>query len=293
MRLDRTPCAPSHRVHRCLPWLHEKRVAGIAVARRRSRRAGNTQTKLGAAPSWIGHGTGCRSPAVAEILLMAGDLREPHRGTARWEWPSALAKGNRVRRDLRERHAGTAPAVSMGRLAPRAVADATPATRDRYADFLRVASMLVVVLGHWLMTAVAWDGGQLAGTNVLALLPGLWLATWVFQVMPVFFVVGGFANLRAVDSIRRRGGGYVEFLTSRAARLLRPVVAFVAVWLALPPLLTLAGAPGEATRTIAKLLPQPLWFLATYLIVVAMAPPMARLHRRFGPRVLAALAVAA
>jgi peptidoglycan/LPS O-acetylase OafA/YrhL len=198
-----------------------------------------------------------------------------------------------VGRNLRERHAEPAPAVTPGRQTPRGVAAATPATRDRYADFLRVASMLVVVLGHWLMTAVAWDGGRLAGTNVLAVLPGLWVATWVFQVMPVFFVVGGFANLRAVDSLRRGGGGYVEFLTSRAARLLRPVGAFVAVWIALPPLLALAGAPQEATRVIAKLLPQPLWFLATYLVVVALAPPMVRLHRRFGPRVLGVLAVAA
>jgi peptidoglycan/LPS O-acetylase OafA/YrhL len=190
-------------------------------------------------------------------------------------------------------HAAAGGGGRVDRLDPRAVAAATPADRDRYADFLRVASMLVVVLGHWLMTAVAWEGGRLVGTNVLGLTPGLWLATWIFQVMPVFFFVGGFANLRALDSLRRRGGDGVEFVASRAARLLRPVAVFVAVWLALPPLLTVAGVPAGEVRTIAKLLPQPLWFLAVYLVVVALAPAMARLHRRFGVLVPVALALAA
>ncbi|OEJ32323.1 hypothetical protein BGK67_14130 [Streptomyces subrutilus] len=40
----------------------------------------------------------------------------------------------------------------------RDTAAATPASRDRYVDLLRVASLGVVVLGHWLMAAVSGDG---------------------------------------------------------------------------------------------------------------------------------------
>ncbi len=33
------------------------------------------------------------------------------------------------------------------------IAEKTPASRNRYVDFLRAASILVVILGHWLMAA--------------------------------------------------------------------------------------------------------------------------------------------
>ena len=75
------------------------------------------------------------------------------------------------------------------------VAAATPAERDRFADLLRVASIVVVVAGHWLMAVVGWRGGRVEAGNAIALAPGLWLATWLLQVMPLFFFVGGLANL--------------------------------------------------------------------------------------------------
>ncbi len=175
----------------------------------------------------------------------------------------------------------------------RALAAATSADRDRYVDFLRVASIAVVVLGHWLMAAFSRDGDRLSGTNALALVHGLWIATWLLQVMPVFFFIGGFANLVAVRSVRRRGGGYAEYLSSRMVRLLRPTSVFVAVWLLLPPLLDAAGVPAAVVRPAAKLVAQPLWFLGAYLGVVALAPAMAGLHRRHGWLVPAALAAGA
>ncbi len=63
------------------------------------------------------------------------------------------------RRGTRARRAG-------GRL--RALADATPASRDRYVDFLRVVSIVTVVLGHWTIGAVARSGDGLAAGNVLS-----------------------------------------------------------------------------------------------------------------------------
>ena len=37
----------------------------------------------------------------------------------------------------------------------------TPETRNRYADFLRAASITVVVIGHWLIAAARVENGQL------------------------------------------------------------------------------------------------------------------------------------
>ena len=110
--------------------------------------------------------------------------------------------------------------IGAGATADR-VAAATPAERDRFADLVRVASILVVVAGHWLMAVVTWRDGRVEGGNALPLVPGLWLATWLLQVMPLFFFVGGLANLVSAG----RGGGWATFVRARAARLLRPTRA--------------------------------------------------------------------
>ena len=85
----------------------------------------------------------------------------------------------------------------------RELAAATPGTRDRYVDLLRVASLGTVVLGHWLMAAVTGDGVG----NLLAVVPGLQMLTWVLQIMPVFFFVGGFSHALSYRSLRRKQPG--------------------------------------------------------------------------------------
>ena len=178
----------------------------------------------------------------------------------------------------------------LGRL--RGLADATPAGRDRYADFLRVASIATVVLGHWTIAAVRRSADGLAAGNVLSATPWLWLATWVFQVVPVFFFVGGFANMVSWQASGRRGGGYVDYLAGRMGRLLRPVLVFVAAWLVLPVVLGRLGLPAEQVELLGKVMGQPLWFLGVYLAIVALAPVMVRLHHRFRLWVPASLAAA-
>ena len=42
------------------------------------------------------------------------------------------------------------------------LADRTPSTRDRYVDFLRAVSILVVVVGHWTIALIIWDDGSSA-----------------------------------------------------------------------------------------------------------------------------------
>jgi fucose 4-O-acetylase-like acetyltransferase len=169
------------------------------------------------------------------------------------------------------------------------VAAATPAERDRFADLLRVASIVVVVAGHWLMAVVTWRDGRVEAGNALALAPGLWVLTWVLQVMPLFFFVGGLANLVSA----RRAGGWVGFVRGRASRLLRPTVAFLAVWALAAAALAAAGVPDAILHPAARLVVQPLWFLGLYLLVVAVAPAMLALHRWFGPAVVVWLGLAA
>src|SRR3982751_1368011 len=80
-----------------------------------------------------------------------------------------------------------------------------PGDRARVVDFLRAASICAVVVGHWSIAVVWWDHGVLRVTSAIGVTSRLWLATWVLQVMPIFFFVGGFSNLVSYDAARRRG----------------------------------------------------------------------------------------
>ncbi|MET9977048.1 acyltransferase [Streptomyces microflavus] len=177
----------------------------------------------------------------------------------------------------------------------RVLAEATPATRDRYVDLLRVASLAAVVLGHWLMAAVTSDGVG----NLLAVVPALQPLTWLLQVMPVFFFVGGFAHALSYRSLlRKRPEGstdsvYAAFLRARLQRLLRPTMVFVLVWGAAALLIQLLGGGGGLTGVTLRLVTQPLWFIGIYLAMVAFTPPLLRLHERYGWGAFAGLAGAA
>src|ERR1044072_3883535 len=85
------------------------------------------------------------------------------------------------------------------------IAAATPGAGGRVVDFLRGASIVAVVFGHWFIGIVWWQDGVLRTTSAVGVTTGLWLATWFFQVMPIFFFVGGFSNLVPLDPSRRRG----------------------------------------------------------------------------------------
>ncbi|MFI5957018.1 acyltransferase [Cryptosporangium sp. NPDC051539] len=184
-------------------------------------------------------------------------------------------------------------------LSPSVLAARTPASRDRYLDLLRVGSIGVVVLGHWLMLTLSVENGRLRAGNVLADLPAAQLLTWVFQVMPLFFLVGGAAHAAALTSSRRRGGTYPEFVAARLRRLLAPTAVFLGVWASLAAVTELAGlqsgdsASAELFRAATRTVVQPLWFLGVYLGVVGLAPLMWAAHRRWGVWVPVALVAAA
>ncbi|HEX2314762.1 MAG TPA: acyltransferase [Thermomonospora sp.] len=158
----------------------------------------------------------------------------------------------------------------------------TPGDRDRYVDFLRVFSLAAVVAGHWLMAVVPdGSGGPARAGNALAIMPSLQPLTWLFQVMPLFFAVGGFSHATAL----RRDPSYGEFVRARAARLLIPTAVFAGVWLAAALVIEVAGRDTGVLRLATRVVAQPLWFVGVYLGVVAFAPLMWRLHRSHGAAV--------
>lgn len=159
-------------------------------------------------------------------------------------------------------------------------------------DFLRAASICVVMIGHWTMAVVEFHDGTWQVGNVLTTFRSGWILTWVFQVMPVFFFVGGFSNLVTLDALAARGEGYAAFARSRTWRLVKPVLVLLVAWVPLATAAQLAAPvdPG-VLRAATQVVTQPLWFIGIYLIVTALAPVMRSLHRRHG--VLVAVACAA
>ncbi|MDT7635047.1 MAG: hypothetical protein QOI50_6977 [Pseudonocardiales bacterium] len=165
------------------------------------------------------------------------------------------------------------------------LAAATPPDRDRYADLLRLFSIGMVALGHWVVALLTLYGAGSVSTSMPVM-----LTTWVWQVMALFFFVGGFAHARALRHRPPTG----EFVRARMSRLLPPAVAMLTVWAVLAATLDVSGlAAGELAAGLHRIT-VPLWFLGVYLLIVLAAPTMMRLHLRFGLwPVVGTLAVAA
>ncbi len=179
--------------------------------------------------------------------------------------------------------AGTArEADGMDLATVRDLAAATPTTRNRVVDFLRALAIVVVVLGHWLMAAVVVRDGTLIPNAVLNIASWSHPLTWVFQVMPVFFLVGGYANALSWRAARRRNLGYADWLRARLRRLLTPVVPLLLCWLVIASGAYAAGLPGSTLRTASQVALVPTWFLAAYVLVVAVAPGTLWLWERYG-----------
>jgi hypothetical protein len=172
------------------------------------------------------------------------------------------------------------------------LAEAGSADRDRYVDYLRAYSVVMVMLGHWLGAVIVWNEQELIGKSALDLVPGLWVVTWLFQVMPIFFFVGGFSNFVTIEGLRRLGEGARTFLSGRASRLLRPTAIFLLFWAIVAPFaLRIPNLPEGAAGKALPVLVGPLWFLGVYLALVALSPIMVPLHHRYRLRLLLVLAV--
>ena len=99
--------------------------------------------------------------------------------------------------------------------------------------------------------------------------------------------VGGFSNSASLAAARRKGVTYGTWLGSRLRRLVRPVLAFAVVWTTVAAVMVAAGVDPGGLR--AGWIAQPLWFLAVYVVVVALAPVMVAAQERWGAAVTLAL----
>lgn len=149
-------------------------------------------------------------------------------------------------------------------------------------DLMRAVSILIVVFGHWLMAAVTIEEGMLVPGHLLELAQWPHPLTWVFQVMPVFFLMGGYSNALSWRSTRRRGETYGAWLRARMRRLALPVVPLLVVW-------TLGGWVGlrlgldwEMLQLASQVALVPTWFLAAYVVIVALAPAALIIWDRLG-----------
>ena len=162
------------------------------------------------------------------------------------------------------------------------VAARTPETRNRYIDFLRAASITVVVLGHWTVAAAYLSDGELILTDMLHIAPWTQWLTWALQVMPIFFIVGGYSNGISWEAALRDGHGYGLWLSNRLRRLISPIVPLLIGWTFLAMLGARTGVSPERIALGSQAALIPTWFLAVYIMVVITAPATHWLWRRFG-----------
>ena len=148
----------------------------------------------------------------------------------------------------------------------------TPADRNRYVDFLRAVSILTVVTGHWLIVGIYYADGSINFTKLLGAQPETQWMTWVFQVMPIFFIVGGYANAVSLESAKRKEIGYAGWLVPRLHRMEYPLKDLLFVWAILAAVLHYGGVSGNVLRLASQAALIPIWFLAIYIMVVVLAP---------------------
>lgn len=169
----------------------------------------------------------------------------------------------------------------------RVLAEATPTTRRRHVDLLRAVAILLVMLGHWLLMHVERTPAGLTGETALPELTDLHWLTWVFQVMPVFFLVGGVSNAISWTRHRARGGGAGDWLLGRSSRVFTPLSLLLVLMAVSAFAARLLGVSDYDIAQAVSAVVLPLWFLVVYFAVVLLTPAMFRLHQRFGLWVLA------
>lgn len=152
--------------------------------------------------------------------------------------------------------------------------------RDPGIDLVRALCVVAVMLVHGLQVAVTHgaDGPVLEyATRGAAWYPPL---TWVLQVMPLFFVVSGFAGAVGLRRLRARGGSVTDFLAARVHRLLVPVLAPLALIALVLTALAALGMPESLLAEAGLRWREPLWFLAVFLGAQALLPTLLRAHER-------------
>ena len=164
--------------------------------------------------------------------------------------------------------------------------------RNQAVDFYRVSGVVLIVLGHWLAGAVTYRDGSFGRQNPLVDQPWTQWLTWIFQAVPIFFVVAGYAaavswtHRRANDELTRQA-----WLRHRLARVLGPTTVYVVLVSAVVVVLGISHVASSTLDYAGWAVAMHLWFLAVYLAVVSLTPLAIAAQRRWGLLVPTALAV--
>jgi hypothetical protein len=164
--------------------------------------------------------------------------------------------------------------------------------RNQAVDFYRVSGVVLIVLGHWLAGSVTYRDGSFGRQNPLLDQPWTQWLTWLFQAVPTFFVVAGYAA--AVSWTHRRADDELSrpaWVRHRLARVLGPTTVYALLVSAVVVGSEIAHAANSTLEYAGWAVAMHLWFLAVYLVVVSLTPIAIAAQRRWGLLVPAALAI--
>jgi hypothetical protein len=156
----------------------------------------------------------------------------------------------------------------------------TPANRDRSIDAVRAYGLIVVVAGHYLMGIVHWNRNVPQLGNSLSSSLYLQAITWIFQVMPLFFIAGGAANFISWKSAQAKETSYAVWLWKRAHRLLSPALVYLFVMITLGSIIS-PMVNNQMSRLLLNISTQLLWFLGVYIVTTALTPFTVKLFENF------------
>lgn len=164
--------------------------------------------------------------------------------------------------------------------------------RDLTLDLARVVCVLFVIVVHLVQVGIGPgpDGGLVASRPAEEQ-PWFDAATWVGQIMPLFFVVGGFAAATGWRSWTAKGGDAAGFIRTRTLRLAQPALPLFVFFAVVLGVATAAGLPAQLVSDAAVGAGSPLWFLAAYLLCQAAVPFLAACHARLPVATLVVLAL--
>lgn len=163
--------------------------------------------------------------------------------------------------------------------------------RDLTLDLARVVCVLFVIVVHLIQVGIGPGAdGELVASRPAEAQPWFNAATWVGQIMPLFFVVGGFAAATGWRSWTRRGGDAAGFIRTRTLRLAQPALPLFVFFAVVLGVATALGVAPELVADAAVGAGSPLWFLAAYLLCQAGVPWLAAAHERSPRATLAVLA---
>jgi hypothetical protein len=115
----------------------------------------------------------------------------------------------------------------------------------------------------------------------LHIVPASFLLTWVLQVMPIFFLIGGYVSFESWNRHRNRFGsqGTIAartWIARRVKGLLLPVLPLIAAAV----LFSVVGTPW--LDGVVLLAISPLWFLGVYTPLTVLTPALAAAKQRVG-----------